>query len=102
MPFRYVVYGSNTCARKMRRPAPSATFVAIGRLPGQVLRFNKKSDDGSGKGNIVGAASAADGVWGVIFEISDAERSALDESEGGYAPTDIDVLTEAGAVRSVT
>jgi hypothetical protein len=88
--------------RKMRIPAPSATFVAIGRIPGYVFRFNKKSDDDSGKGNIVQTGSPADEVWGVVFEVSDAERTALDRSEGGYVPTDIDVLTETGTFHCVT
>lgn len=102
MPFRCFAYGSNMFTRKMCVPAPSATFVAIGRIPGYVLRFNKKSDDNSGKGNIVGTGNPADEVWGVVFEISDAERTALDKSEGGYTRTKIDVLSETGTVRSVT
>ena len=102
MPFRCFAYGSNMFTRKMRVPAPSATFVAIGRIPGYVLRINKKSDDGSGKGNIVRTGNAADEVWGVIFEISDVERSTLDESEGGYAPTGVEVLTETRTIPSVT
>ena len=78
MSFQCFAYGSNMFTRKMRIPAPSARFIATGRIAGYVLRFNKKSDDGSGKGNIVETGNPTDEVWGVVFEISDAERAALD------------------------
>jgi hypothetical protein len=41
-----------------------------------LFRFNKRSDDGSGKGNLVATGSQADLVWGVVFEIVDAERES--------------------------
>jgi hypothetical protein len=101
MPFRCFAYGSNMFTRKMLGPAPSATLVSTGRLRGHVVRFNKKSDDGSGKGNIVATGNGADEVWGVIFEVADEHRSRLDKSEGGYIPTEIDVLSETESVRCI-
>lgn len=85
---------------KMRVPAPSAEFTAITRVSGYVFRFNKESDDRSGKGNIVATGNAGDLVWGVIFEIADRDRTALDHSEGGYDPREIDVVI-AGQPESV-
>ena len=98
--FAVFAYGSNMFTRKMKDPAPSARAREIARLPGYRLRFNKVSDDGSGKGNIVATGNAGDETWGVIFEIADEHRAALDKSEGGYMSVPIDVLTEEGS-RSV-
>jgi hypothetical protein len=87
---------------KMRGPAPSATLVTTGRVTGYVLRFNKKSDDRSGKGNIVATGKATDEVWGVVFRIGDAEMEALDISEVGYKPIPIDVVTADGTTKART
>jgi hypothetical protein len=62
---------------KMRQAAPSAVFKTIARLPSYRLRFNKMSDDGSGKGNIVPTDEAGAEVWGVVFEVEDRDRTAL-------------------------
>ncbi len=97
MPFNYFAYGSNMFTPKMRDTAQSAEFKTLARLPGHILRFNKhRHTDGSGKGNIVATGNAQDEVWGVIFEIADADRKPLDDSEGGYDPVTIDVVTAAG------
>lgn len=103
MPFNCFAYGSNMFTAKMRRAAPSAEMRAIGHLRGYVLRFNKHSqDDGSGKGNIASTGNPEDVVWGVIFEIDDQDRSALDRSEGGYNRITTEVLTADGQLSVVT
>lgn len=100
MPFHCFAYGSNMFTVKMRQAAPSAEFRAIARLPRHRLRFNKMSTDGSGKGNIVPTDEAGGEVWGVVFEVEDGDRTSLNNSEGGYAPVMIEVLTSEGT-RSV-
>jgi gamma-glutamylcyclotransferase len=102
MPFRCFAYGSNMFTAKMRVPGPSATFVTTGRVAGYLFRFNKQSDDGSGKGNLVSTGSQADVVWGVVFEIADAERERLDQSEGGYVPITMGIDTSNGPLSVVT
>ena len=103
MSFNYFAYGSNMFTPKMRVPAPSVEFRMIGRVPGYVLRFNKhRKDDGSGKGNIIASGNAENEVWGVLFEIDEAHRSALDLSEGGYIPIYLEVLTAHGPVSALT
>jgi len=87
MPFNCFAYGSNMFTQKMRRAAPSAQPRTIASLPGHVLRFNKHSqDDGSGKGNIASTGNPDDVVWGMIFEIGDENRSALDRLRGRLHP----------------
>jgi gamma-glutamylcyclotransferase len=102
MPFRCFAYGSNMFTTKMQVPAPSATFVTTGRIAGYLFRFNKESNDGSGKGNIVATGSTTDVVWGVVFKVADGERNRLDRSEGGYDPTTIEIVTPIGPLAVVT
>ena len=103
MPFTCFAYGSNMFLLKMKKPAPSAQFKIVGRLPGYVLRFNKESkDDGSGKGNIVATGNTTDEVWGVIYEIADRDRKPLDHSEGGYDAIMVEILTATGRLSVLT
>lgn len=87
---RIFAFGSNMCAGRMRRRAPSALVVGLATLRGHVLRFNKKSDDGSAKANVV-VASAADLVEGIVYEVAAAELPGVDKAEGGYQRTELSV-----------
>lgn len=58
-------------------------------MPNFRVEFSKASKDGSGKATLVAAPGAS--LSGVIFEIDDAERAALDRHEGlgaGYRRDD--------------
>ena len=76
----YFAYGSNLCVRRLeaRGADPSKPRVAV--LNDHGLRFNKVSQDGSMKANIVPAAGS--GVWGVVFQISDHRLDGLRAAEG--------------------
>lgn len=103
MTFKCFAYGSNMFLPKLRKVAPSASFYAIGKITGYELLFNKQSQDGSGKANIVKTGSEDDIVEGVIFEIDNAEQSSLDRSEGGYCPVeDIKIIVDNKIVRAKT
>jgi cation transport regulator ChaC len=82
--FLYFAYGSNMCEQRLRAAdrAPSARALAVARLPRYRLIFNKKSKDRSYKANIVRTGRRSDDVWGVVFEIADSDRAALDRAEG--------------------
>ncbi len=47
-----------------------------------LLTFDKVSNDGSGKCDIEPTTNLSDRVWGVLFEIDQAEKSALDSAAG--------------------
>ena len=49
---------------------------------GYRVRFHKRSDDGSGKCNIIETGSQEDRVYGVVFEISKEHLEKLDVAEG--------------------
>lgn len=96
MSFRYFAYGSNLWVPQMRSRCPSARPVATGVLDAWEIVYDKPSTDGSSKLNIRPAPAGA--VNGVIYEISDEERPALDAAEPLYAPIEVrvddeDVLT---------
>jgi gamma-glutamylcyclotransferase len=84
----YFGYGSNMCTARLRQRVPSANPVRIAKLLNHSLHFHKRSSDGSGKCDACFTGETADRVWGVVYEISQAEKPLLDAHEGlghGYA-----------------
>lgn len=78
---QYFAYGSNMLTERLRARVPSADPLNSARLPGQTLRFHKRSKDGSGKCTLVEASEASATVYGVLFDIDSRHLSALDEAE---------------------
>jgi len=77
---------------RLRYRVKSANPLGVAQLEGFMLRWHKKSKDGSGKCN----AFPADGktLIGVVFEFDAKEQRSLDEAEGlgfGYSERKIDV-----------
>jgi len=55
------------------------------KLNCRILKFNKRSIDGSGKCNVGSTENEGDIVFGVLFEIDPADLPKLHEAEGsGY------------------
>ncbi len=84
---KYFAYGSNMFERRLNdgARAPSASFFAVGELCKYKLFFHKRSKDGSAKCNIVTTGDPKDRVYGVIFDIQDAEIELLDAKEGVHS-----------------
>ncbi len=90
-------YGSNMLTVRLRGRCPSVMTLGAAKLNGYELRWHKKSKDGSGKCDIVPSASPEAYVFGVLYEIADAEKGALDKAEGlghGYKEIEIQVLCD--------
>jgi len=105
--FVYFAYGSNMLERRLKAAdrAPSARFTGTGFVTGRRLTFDKVGIDGSGKCDIEATGNAADRVYGVLFEISNEEKAALDRVEGlgkGYDEAAVRVLAMDGAYDAVT
>ena len=85
---------------RLKERVPSATKICNASVDGYKFSFNKRSNvDGSAKGNIEFTSNNDDKVWGVIFEIDEADKSGLDEVEGlgkGYNEQEIDLLDDKG------
>ncbi len=75
----YFGYGSNMLIPRIRSRVPSAQPVTTARLDNYVLRFHKRSRDGSGKCNIV--PDDTNSVYGVVFDVAPTDLEALDEAE---------------------
>ncbi|MGA8276571.1 MAG: gamma-glutamylcyclotransferase family protein [Rhodanobacteraceae bacterium] len=97
-------YGSNMSVARLQDRVPSARFVAVATLAAHRLRFHKVSNDGSGKCDAVETGDPKDQVIGVVYEIADVEKSALDRKEGlgsGYEEKEVEVTTDQGKLTAL-
>lgn len=79
-------YGSNMSSRRLAARI-TARFVTTAMLPAYRLAFHQRSGDGSGKCDIVPASEQA-AVYGVVWEVAEQHKPALDDFEGlGHAYT---------------
>jgi mycothiol synthase len=97
LSFLYFAYGSNLWLPQMRGRCPSATPRGPATLAGWAVDYDKPSRDGSAKANI--RSDAGQKVLGVVYEVEDGERQALDQAEHLYSP--IYVNLEEG-IRALT
>lgn len=91
--FRYFAYGSNLWVPQMRSRCLSARPIAAGVLEGWRVVYDKPSTDGSAKLNI--RPDPEGSVHGVIYELSDGDRPALDAAEPLYRAIEVTVGNEA-------
>lgn len=104
-PFLYFAYGSNMLTRRLRARTPSARVVGLAALAGHELRWHKVSRDGSAKCDIVPSTVPASTVLGVVFEIEEKDRLALDAAEGlgkGYRELFVEVQADMGLLSART
>ena len=87
-------------SRRLKSRVASARALGNGRLDGYVLTFNKISDkDGSGKCGIV--KSPGNHVFGMLFDVDEAEKKLLDRIEGlgyGYNQKTVKINRDSGGV----
>lgn len=96
-------YGSNLCTARLKARVPSAEPIAVGHVTQRQLVFHKRSEDGSAKADARWTGLEHHRVWGVVFRIARAEKAILDECEFlgiGYDETEVEVIHEAGTLRS--
>ncbi len=83
--FLYFSYGSNMLTRRLKERCSSAEFLQTIELAGYELKWNKVSNDKSGKCNIIKSPDTNAKVIGVCYEINKNEEANLDSAEGcGY------------------
>jgi cation transport regulator ChaC len=85
----YFAYGSNMLTKRLHERIPNARPCGIAVLREYEFNCNKKSKDGSSKGNIAPLKDAV--TWGVIFELPEKAISILDKAEGGYTRNTVSV-----------
>jgi len=97
--FLYFAYGSNLWPPRLYGRCPSAREVGSAVLQGWVPVYSKPSVDGSAKLSIVERKGSR--VHGALYEIDEAERSALDQAEPGYRPVVVEVSRRSGELSDV-
>lgn len=75
----YAAYGSNLHPVRLLTRLPGSRFLGAAAVAGKKLRFHKRSQDGSGKCNIVAGNGR---VHVAVYEINARERDLLDRIEG--------------------
>ena len=97
-------YGSNILSSRIQERCPSARALGVAELHGHELKWHKRSKDGSGKCDVVQTKDESRIVYGVLYEIAESEKSALDKAEGlgnGYEEKKVQVVFE-GKPRTAT
>lgn len=86
MATKYFAYGSNMSEQVMHEKCAGHTFLGPAHLPGFRLAFTRRSvRTGTGVADIV-VEGEGPGVWGALYELSEANLEALDRKEGsGWA-----------------
>jgi len=82
LTFRYFAYGSNMWPPQLKSRCPTATPIGRDVLEGWSRAYDKPSTDGSAKLNI--RPSPGESTEGVVYEVADADRDALDAAEPRY------------------
>lgn len=98
---KYFAYGSNMSLARLRSRVPSARKVGSCRLNRHVLRFHKRSNDGSAKCDAYATGNDSDYLLGILFDINESEKPGLDCAEGlgkGYGEKEVAVVGQDGEV----
>jgi len=83
----YFAYGSNLNAAQMARRCPDHKVVGVAVLRDHRLTFPLTSHDWGGGVSSVQAVHGSE-VWGVVYELGDADVESLDRYEGFRGPGD--------------
>ena len=86
----YAAYGSNLHPVRLLTRLPGSRFLGATAIAGKKLCFHKRSQDGSGKCNIVAAEGS---IHVAVYEINGQEKARLDRIEGvdsGYSVVTIE------------
>jgi gamma-glutamylcyclotransferase len=94
-------YGSNMLSSRLQERCPSARALGRGELHGYELKWHKRSKDGSGKCDVVPSEDKTRIVHGVLFQLAEHEKRALDKAEGlgnGYEERHVEVTFEGNSI----
>lgn len=94
---KYFAYGSNMHPARLEKRIGPCDIISVARLQRAELRFHKIGLDRSGKCDIVFQQNYSMEVWGVVYQISERQKSRLDQYESlgqGYQILNTEVLTQ--------
>ncbi|MDX1678142.1 gamma-glutamylcyclotransferase family protein [Arsukibacterium sp.] len=97
---KYFAYGSNMALARIKQRIPGALRHGVVSLAQHTLRFHKVGYlDGSAKCDAFFTGREADQVIGMLYNISDSDKSILDKIEGvgfGYQDKEVQVTDSQG------
>ncbi len=96
----YFAYGSNLSYARLAARIGGCAVLGTAELRGFRLEFHKRGADGSAKCNAHRTDHHADSVLGVIYVISETQKSVLDRYEGvgfGYEVHDVEATLHGSA-----
>lgn len=91
---RYFAYGSNMSRARLEARVERVRVVGPAVLEDHRHRFSKLGFDGTGKGNVEDHSRAQ--VWGVVYELDEAQLRRLAGFEGGYREAQLRVALASG------
>jgi len=92
----YFAYGSNMNWSQMQRRCGSAKFVCVARLPNYQFGITRHSRlRNCGTANVFPHPDAI--VWGIVYEVSEADLIVMDGFEDGYRREFLSVSPVNGA-----
>lgn len=97
----YLAYGSNLHPARLQARLPSSVLVARVEIPGRMLVYHKRGQDGSGKCNLVETDSGALS-YGALYQLDSRDVETLDRIEAGYRRADISLLMDGQQVSAFT
>jgi hypothetical protein len=80
MKVHYFAYGSNLHPARLRARVPSAELVEVAVWPDRMLRFCKRSEDGSAKCTLLPQIGSR--AFGAVYRLDAADKPMLDRIEG--------------------
>jgi gamma-glutamylcyclotransferase (GGCT)/AIG2-like uncharacterized protein YtfP len=83
----YFAYASNLAPRQMHERSPGHTVVGVAAFPDHRIEFRGRSERWDGA-TATPVLSHGARVWGVVYEVSEADLQALDQFEGFQGPGD--------------
>lgn len=99
----YFSFGSNMSSARLRARVGGIEVVGRAQLPGHRHAFDKLGADGTGKGNVSASQDpSAVEVWGALYELETPQLARLDQFEGGYDRTWVEVHVDGARLRALT
>jgi gamma-glutamylcyclotransferase (GGCT)/AIG2-like uncharacterized protein YtfP len=89
-------FGSNMCSGRLAAYEVTPLRARGALLKRHKLSFRKRSQDGSGKTDVVPSRSPGARVWGVLYEVDAQGLARLDAGEQGYRRRRARVLLRNG------
>ena len=89
-------FGSNMCSGRLAAYEVTPLRARSALLKRYKLSFRKRSQDGSGKADVVPSRSRGARVWGVLYEVDAQDLARLDDGEQGYHRRRAQVLLRNG------